>query len=106
MIEHGLLDADLRPLDRLGRVQPHRLNVLTFAKAIPGFAEQFRTVPAKFYTATDGERVQVECPCGEPVTCELGSLTLHGPCKRVYLYAGKRLLVANSPTREEVAVTT
>lgn len=105
MIEEAHLDADLRPLDRLGRVQLHRLNIATWIKAIPGFMAQFQPVPTRYY-AGDRLTFGMHCPCGEDVTGDVGSLTPHEGCSRIYLYTGRYALVANSPTSEEVAIAT
>lgn len=105
MIEDGLLNADLKPVDRLGRTLPRRLNILTFAKALPGFTDQFIAVPSRFYAKTPGV-AQVECPCGQVVSAELGNLTRHDGCERIYLYMGKDVMVGNSPAREESGMST
>lgn len=105
MIEPGRLDADLRPLDRFGRVQPRRLNVLTFMRTIPGFASRFRDVPERFY-AGDVKAAEVACPCGTETSCPTGALTACEGCERIYLYVVARLMVGNSPVSEEVSAAT
>lgn len=104
MIERGLLDDDLRPHDRLGRLVPHRFNFHTFMSTIPGFASQFRTVPERFYTGKEKE-AEVNCPCGATVVATTGDMIACADCRRIYVWMVKRLVVGNSPVREEVIAT-
>lgn len=100
MIEKGFLDEDLRPRDRLGRLVPHRLNMVTFMRAIPGFASQFRTVPERFYVG-EKAKATINCPCGELVEADTGAMTTCDGCERIYVWLVRRLVVGNSPIAEE-----
>lgn len=105
MIEDGNLTADLIPVDHLGRREPHRMNVLTFMRAIPGFASQFQVrVPESFYSGKK-KSCEVRCPCGSTGDMELGVMFACPGCERIYLYLGSSLRVGNSPTRTEVIPT-
>jgi hypothetical protein len=106
VIEEGLLDDDLRPIDRLGRRQPRRTNALMWFKAIPGFAVQFkRIVPESYFTAKPKGRCEVRCPCGTTQEFDMGDIhECEGNCGRFYLWSSRTLRVAN-PTREEVTPT-
>lgn len=100
MIEDGHLDEDLKPMDRLGRQELHRMNVLSFMRAIPGFASRFQTTVPDSYWTGKRKGCEVKCPCGTETEFELGVMHECPGCERIYLHVGRQLRVGNSPTRE------
>lgn len=91
------VDADVAaPRDLLGRKVPHRLNFMHFARAIPGYIDQFKAkVPHEFYAQVDVDTVDVACPCGAdpPPRCVLLVPTAC-VCGRVFAYTGHDVRVA------------
>lgn len=88
--------VDGRERDRLDRLVPHRFDALTFARAIPGWLARFSPIPDSAFHSTT---LEVDCPCGgaphiDPETC-----LCQCQCGRVFLHAGKKCHVANSPVR-------
>lgn len=67
---------------------------------LPGFAEQFKEVPADYY---EGKRdaATINCPCGATVVATSGDMIACENCSRIYVWLLKVLLVGNSPVREE-----
>jgi hypothetical protein len=86
--------------DRQGWRHPRRLGAMTFMRAIPGLASQFKPIPDEFWSNdvnSEGYTAAViACPCGEEPTVEVGSLA-ECQCERFFLNLGARVLVANSP---------
>lgn len=103
------IDADGKPRDRLGRIIPHKIGWVTWFRAIPGLAEQFREVPGTFWEAgpdVDGTKVaEVACPCGQPVKVPTTEDRACDGCHRLYLYTGSRVLVGYLPTDAEAEVS-
>lgn len=95
------VDRDGRERDRLGRTQPHRLNFLTFARSIRGFAERWRAVPGKPYREVDGG-IRLPCKCGVVMYVPMGHITGCAGCDRFFFWTGHDLLVGNSPVQVEV----
>ena len=86
--------------DRLDRKQPKRLDVMVFARAVPGFMAHFpRTVPENFI-AVDRDVLEVACPCGRAP--RLTSLTVvECACGRVFARVGTTVHVAPAPEGNE-----
>jgi hypothetical protein len=93
-------DRDGRPVDDAGRQIPHQLGVVAFMRAIPGFADQFRPVPAGF-SSRMGENVR--CPCGAKPRLEPLALTrCVGGCGRIYVRSRTTVYVGyGTPDAEE-----
>lgn len=97
-----LVNRDGQPVDRIGRRLPHRLNAITFERAIPGFLARFIDVPVKAWTVAAGI-ARAACPCGQNIAINPGRMHGCTGCERVYLFTGKTLHVGNSPVRKEAA---
>lgn len=84
--ESWMTEPTTGPRDLLGRKDLHRLNLASYAKAIPGFAERIRKVPARAVQEEKGDEAFVTCPCGANVvaTQELGDCP--ADCGRHYIY--------------------
>jgi hypothetical protein len=93
-----MIDEDGRSRDRLGRQVPHRLNALSFVRAIPGLKERLRLPPDGMTTVTKSGSQTIACPCGE--TTEIEYLGVHScKCERTYINGGgARALIATSTT--------
>jgi hypothetical protein len=80
--------------DLLERKQPHRLGFVHFARAIPGYLNQFTTeVPGDFVAQVSVDEVDVACPCGE--TPRVGWMTPTGcACERTFVNLGTSVRVA------------
>lgn len=89
-----------RPVDRLDRVQPHRMNAVTFRFALgPDYLRQFRgEVPGEMFTLDKGEEgalvAVIACQCGGEPQAQPGYPTGCDGCERVFLYDGDRVRVA------------
>lgn len=92
-----MIDDDGRERDRLNRVVPHRMNPLTFERAMPGYLRRFTAIPAKAY---DADSETVTCPCGGTPKFTEEQVLIGCDCERVFLRTSKEVLVANSPVRE------
>lgn len=83
-------------IDLLGRKQPTRLNWLRFARAIPGYIDQFAVkVPDNFYAQFADGVVEVACPC-KVIPGPRCALLIPERCRcgRVYAYTGPDVRVA------------
>jgi len=79
------------------------MNATTFARAIPGLAEQFKEAPAGYVSPLQvlvqglDYAGRVSCPCGAHPELKVLSMKTCD-CGRVFMYAGgDRLYVASSP---------
>jgi hypothetical protein len=87
--------------DVLDRKQPHRLGFMQFARAIPGYVDQFTgRVPPNFFVLTDEGVVDVACPCGATPSCEFMAPTAC-VCDRTFVYTGGDVRVAYALPSEE-----
>lgn len=93
LARQGLQDP-LRPYDRLGRKQPHGLDFASFARGIPGFAEQFgKRVPKRYLRKSATGVWTVTCVCA--ARHELRPLHLRPcDCGRVFVLLGDMVKVA------------
>lgn len=97
-------NADGRPVDLFGRAQLQPFGFLSFAKAIPGFFDQFAPIPDEFWNKDADEDLSiavVACPCGEEPSVGLNAMT-ECECERVFAFTGKGVRVANSPKGQTV----
>lgn len=80
--------------DALRRKQPARLNFVTFARAIPGFAERYaKVVPDEYVTLKGRGPAVVACPCGHEL--EVPNLaTRRCDCGRDFAKLGDHVHVA------------
>jgi hypothetical protein len=82
--------------DLLERKQPHRLNFMHFARAIPGYVNQFpNRVPDNFIAKVATDVVEVACPCKQTPRCEY-MIPVECACKRTFVYDGQTVRVAPS----------
>jgi hypothetical protein len=84
--------------------RPHQFSFLSFARALPGFLDQFVTeIPGEFWNEDDGQAV-VACPCGGTPIVPFNAIRAC-ECERFFAFTGRTVRVANSPKgREETAV--
>lgn len=86
------------PTDQLGRIQPHKFNMVSAFRAFPWLIRYFdKEVPQQFWTldsyAADEATAVVACPCGqEPLVPEAKCVECE--CGRFFLNLGTRILVA------------
>lgn len=98
-------EATERFLRRATAKEPVDVGVGFFARAVPAIAEAFsRKIPGAFWTQVDDGLVDVACPCAEVVRVAYDRIVTCD-CSRSYLYDGREVRVANSPTQgaEEAA---
>lgn len=88
--------ALLRPMDELGRQVPHRLGVLAFASAIPGFMARFKEVDLGYADVENGV-ARLWCPCmGSAPAVPLGGFARCSRCGRLYVFSGRTLWAART----------
>lgn len=103
-------DWDGRERDKLGRVTPHRLNVVGLARAVPGLLAQFTEVlPHERWRRYQGE-ARVKCPCkaddevlppSARPSLEPGRVRGCDDCDRVFLFTGQEVRIAWGAPREQ-----
>lgn len=98
------IDLDGRERDAVGRVMPHRVNVLGLHRAIPGVLALFsEKVPPRLYGGgargvADRTIIAVACPCGSRVDVKPGRPFHPCPgCARWYLELAGRVRCAVLP---------
>lgn len=80
--------------DRYHNPGPVPVREVTFVRAIPGMAEQFRkAVPAEFW-GREGNAAVVSCVCGTSTRVE-GLTSCR--CDRFFLFTGREVRVARYP---------
>lgn len=103
-------DWDGRERDKLGRVTPHRLNAVGFARAVPGLLEQFsEELPHDNWRRYQGS-ARIKCPCqgdealppSERPAVEPGRLLGCDDCDRVFLFTGSAVRFAMAAPREQL----
>lgn len=89
-------DDVLRPKDRIGRQQLHRMRFANILEAMPWMIRAFtKEVPPEHIAWGDGEAT-ISCHCGERPLVKLGDIK-SCECGRFFLHAGRTILVALSP---------
>lgn len=93
-------EATRRYLERAAAKEPRRVGVGLFARAAPCIAEAFsRKIPGEFWTQVDDQLVEIACPCGEVPRVAYDRI-VSCDCSRSYLYDGREVRVANSPSKD------
>ena len=82
--------------DGIGRKVPQRLGFMQFARAIPGYVNQFTgRVPSEFIAQIETDIVEIACPCGNTPRCPINQPTACD-CGRTFAYLGGEVRVARS----------
>lgn len=99
-------DAIWPPRDDLGRLEPHRINLITINRAIPlvmaaAFTGEVPPIMLADDVAEDGTPVTViPCTCGEEVIVRLAA-TAECKCGRWFANFGSKVKVCRPPDAQE-----
>jgi hypothetical protein len=97
-----VLKAYIRERDIHGTPGFRKIGMSTFAHHVPGFMDQWTTVPPDYWAQGVNDEgftaATVACPCGVEPEIEVGS-TGECDCGRIFWFAFTVLWVANSPAQ-------